>query len=144
MELITNYQLSHRAGNAIIRFFNKHSNLKSSPLPFSVRIARKFLNNTDIPYVEFKETSVMSIRGIVYKLNYRPIIQAIASLLAIDDINQNLVLNFIEKQLEKDNILYRVYDEQFNCNLHCKSYCISTKQITAISTKYNKLNLISG
>src|SRR5205823_12163872 len=36
MTLVTDYKLSNRAGNAIIKFFNKHSNVPQSPLPINI------------------------------------------------------------------------------------------------------------
>src|SRR5271170_6310067 len=36
MTLVTKYNLSNKIGNAIIKFFNKHSNLNTSPLLKSI------------------------------------------------------------------------------------------------------------
>ena len=36
MTLVTNYKLNNKAGNAIIKFFNKHSNVPQSPLPINI------------------------------------------------------------------------------------------------------------
>ncbi|RHZ45636.1 hypothetical protein Glove_668g45 [Diversispora epigaea] len=36
MTLVTKYNLNNKAGNAIIKFFNKHSNLSISPLPKNI------------------------------------------------------------------------------------------------------------
>ncbi|RHZ74797.1 hypothetical protein Glove_219g103 [Diversispora epigaea] len=35
--LVTKYNLNNKAGNAIIKFFNKHSNLSISPLPKNIK-----------------------------------------------------------------------------------------------------------
>src|SRR5437764_10390920 len=34
--LVTKHKLNNKTGNAIIKFFNEHSNLASSPLPVSI------------------------------------------------------------------------------------------------------------
>src|ERR1044071_9860670 len=36
MVLVTQHKLNNKAGNAIIKFFNKHSNLTTSPLPKNI------------------------------------------------------------------------------------------------------------
>ncbi|RHZ88152.1 hypothetical protein Glove_26g83 [Diversispora epigaea] len=41
MTLVTKYNLNNKAGNAIIKFFNKHSNLSISPLPKNIETGRK-------------------------------------------------------------------------------------------------------
>ena len=116
MKIITNYHLFNVVGNTIIQFFNKYLKIKNSPLPTSAYITREFVDNTKIPYLEFKETTVVLMQGIVFKLYYQSIIQSIASLLAINDINQKLVLDFHSKQFETETGLHQVYEEQFNCN----------------------------
>src|SRR5207249_11654973 len=45
MLLVTRHKLNNRAGNDIIRFFNKHSNLTKSPLPKNIEKGRAFMNN---------------------------------------------------------------------------------------------------
>ncbi|RHZ58980.1 hypothetical protein Glove_366g41 [Diversispora epigaea] len=37
MTLVTKYNLNNKAGNAIIKFSNKHSNLSISPLPKNIK-----------------------------------------------------------------------------------------------------------
>src|SRR5438270_11961728 len=44
MTLVIDYKLSNRAGNAIIKFFNKHSNVPQSQLPINIEKGRKFMN----------------------------------------------------------------------------------------------------
>jgi len=54
MTLVTDYKLSNRAGNAIIKFFNKHSNVPQSPLPINIEKGRKFMNNMKFSNLTFK------------------------------------------------------------------------------------------
>ncbi|RHZ81298.1 hypothetical protein Glove_122g96 [Diversispora epigaea] len=44
MTLIIQHNLNNKAGNAIIRFFNKHSNLPTSPLPKNIEKGRKLID----------------------------------------------------------------------------------------------------
>ncbi|RHZ49553.1 hypothetical protein Glove_519g42 [Diversispora epigaea] len=44
MTLIIQHNLNNKAGNAIIRFFNKHSNLPTSPLPKNIEQGRKLMD----------------------------------------------------------------------------------------------------
>ena len=37
MVLVTQHKLNNKAGNAVIKFFNKHSNLITSPLPKNIK-----------------------------------------------------------------------------------------------------------
>src|SRR5215471_19444693 len=45
MSLVTNHKLSNKAGNDIIHFFNKHSNLTTSPLLKNIEKDQAFMNN---------------------------------------------------------------------------------------------------
>jgi hypothetical protein len=42
MTLVTKHNLSNKAGNSIIKFFNRHSDLSQSPLPKNIETGRKF------------------------------------------------------------------------------------------------------
>src|SRR2546430_4971555 len=42
MLLVTDHKLNNKAGNAIIRFFNKHSTLLKSSLPKNIKNGREF------------------------------------------------------------------------------------------------------
>ena len=45
MVLVTRHKLNNKTGNAIIKFFNKHSNLTTSPLPKNIEREREFMDN---------------------------------------------------------------------------------------------------
>ena len=104
MEITTKFQLSNSAGDAMIRFFNKFSNLDASPLPSSTKVGRELLDDANIRYMTFKEVSITTFQDNEYILHYRPVIQTIKSLLVIDSINQNLVLDYKEKREIRNNI----------------------------------------
>jgi hypothetical protein len=116
VEITTKYQLSNSAGDAIIRFFNKFSKLDDSPLPSSTKVGKELLDNANIRYMMFKEVSITIFQDNEYILHYRPVIQAIKSLLVIENINQNLVLDYKEKREIRNSIEYRLFEEQYNCN----------------------------
>src|SRR5260364_36986 len=56
MVLVTKYKLSNAAGNAIISFFNKHSNHSKSPLPKNIKQEKLFMNNmkSNLSYMKTK------------------------------------------------------------------------------------------
>src|SRR5215475_13439948 len=49
MTLVTKYKLNNAMGNAIIKFFNKHTNLSTSSLLISIEKGRKYMDNMNIP-----------------------------------------------------------------------------------------------
>src|SRR3989440_11433726 len=49
MLLVTDHKLNNKAGNAVIRFFNKHSTLLKSPLPKNIKNGREFMNKMNYP-----------------------------------------------------------------------------------------------
>src|SRR5205809_7409159 len=49
MLLVTDHKLNNKAGNAVIRFFNKHSTLLKSPLPKNIKNRREFMNKMNYP-----------------------------------------------------------------------------------------------
>jgi len=116
MELICKHRLPNSAGDSIIKFFDKFSGLNVSPLPTSTNIGRQFLDNADIRYTSFKDVTITTFQDIEYTLHYRPIIQAVKSLLVIDSINQNFALNYVKKWEMKNGIEHQIYEEQYNCD----------------------------
>src|ERR1700716_62972 len=49
MTLVTKHRLSNATGNAIIRFFNKHTNLDKSLLPKSTEQGQKYMDKMNQP-----------------------------------------------------------------------------------------------
>lgn len=94
MSLVTKHKLSNVAGNAIIKFFNKHANLNKSPLPKSIEQGRKYMNNMNLPSLEYTKTCVINYKNNEYFLYHRSIINCIRSILSISDISQNFALAF--------------------------------------------------
>jgi hypothetical protein len=81
MELVIEGNVSNIIGDKIIKFFNKHSNLKASPLPRSTKIGKDYLNQIKSPSIQFKEKVVKTYSNVDFILHYRPIFRAIQTLL---------------------------------------------------------------
>ena len=94
MGLVTKHNLSNTAGNAIIKFFNKHSNLSTSPLPKSIEKGRKYMDEMNLPTLEFTKTCVLKYNKKEYYLYYRLLINCIKNILSIPDILQDFALTF--------------------------------------------------
>jgi len=94
MTLVTNYKLNNKAGNAIIKFFNKHSNVPQSPLPINIEKGRKFMNNMKFPNLTFKKICIASHNHKEYFFHYQDLIYCIKNILAIPDITQDFALSF--------------------------------------------------
>jgi Plavaka transposase len=108
MTLVTKCKLSNSTGNAIIKFFNKHANLSTSPLPKSIEIGRKYMDNIDLPNLAFNKTYVMSYNNNDYYLHHRSLIKCIKSILLIPNISQNFTLSFENFEVDGE----RAYSEQ--------------------------------
>ena len=108
MTLVTKCKLSNSTGNAIIKFFNKHANLSTSPLPKSIEIGRKYMDNMDLPNLAFNKTYVTSYDNNDYYLHHRSLIKCIKSILSIPNISQNFTLSFENFEVDGE----RAYSEQ--------------------------------
>jgi hypothetical protein len=102
MTLVTKYKLTNTSGNAIIKFFNKHANLSTSPLPKSIEEGRKYMDKMNLPNLEFSETHVMTYNNNNYYLNHRSLIKCIKNILSIPDLSRDFTLNF--ENLEVRNL----------------------------------------
>ena len=94
MALITKHNLSNATGNAIIRFFNKHANLSTSPLPKSTEQGRKYMDKMSLPTLAFTQTFVINYKNKEYYLHHRSLINCVKNILSIPDISQNFALTF--------------------------------------------------
>jgi hypothetical protein len=60
MTLVIKQNLNNATGNAIIKFFNKHANLSTSPLPKSIEKGREFMDKMNIPNLTYTVNSLYS------------------------------------------------------------------------------------
>jgi hypothetical protein len=58
MKLIVENNISNSASDKIIKFFNQYNNLETFPLPKSTRNGKDYLNEINLPLVDFKEKSL--------------------------------------------------------------------------------------
>src|SRR6266498_2006633 len=94
MSLVTKYKLSNVTGNAIIKFFNKYTNLIKLPFPKSVEQGRKYMDNMNLPSLKYTKTCVINYNNNKYYLYYQPLLNCIKNILSIPNISQNFALTF--------------------------------------------------
>jgi len=95
MTLVIENNLSNKAGNAIIKFFNKHSDLSQlSPLPKNIETGRKFMDKMNISQLSYSKYRVLTHNNQDYFVHYRPIKNCIKNLLSNLDILKNLMFRY--------------------------------------------------
>jgi len=94
MLLVTKHNLNNRAGNDIIRFFNKHSNLTKSPLPKNIEKGRAFMNNMKFSNLDFCKVFITNHRDKDYYLYYQNLIKCIKNILSVPNITQDFALSY--------------------------------------------------
>ena len=94
MVLVTRHKLNNKTGNAIIKFFNKHSNLTTSPLPKNIERGREFMDNMTFANLEFKKTLITNYNDNEYFLYHRDLISCVKNILGISGITQDFTLSF--------------------------------------------------
>ena len=93
--LVIENNLSNKAGNAIIKFFNKHSDLpQSSPLPKNIETGRKYMNKMNISQLSYSKYRVLIHNGQEYFIHYRPIKNCIENLLSNPEISQHFMFKY--------------------------------------------------
>ncbi|RHZ76104.1 hypothetical protein Glove_203g21 [Diversispora epigaea] len=101
MTLVIENNLSNKAGNAIIKFFNKHSDLpQSSPLPKNIETGRKFMNKMNISQLSYSKYCILIHNGQEYFIHYRPIKNCIENLLSNPEILKHFMFKY-ENSKEK-------------------------------------------
>src|ERR1043165_4511762 len=111
MKLIVDGNISNKIEDKIIKLFNKHSNLKDSPLPKSTKNGKDYLNQINSPSLDFKEKVVATYSGVKFKLYYWPVFHAIQTLLQRLKVANNFVHKGI---LKKDvNSRMRIFGEPY-------------------------------
>jgi len=109
MTLVTKHNLSNTTGNAIIKFFNKHANLSTSPLPKSIKQGQKYLDEMDLPTLAFTKTCVINYNNNEYYLHHRSLINCVKNILSIPDISQNFALTFKRLKVMQVCNLFNLY-----------------------------------
>jgi hypothetical protein len=94
MVLVTKHKLNNKAGNDIIRFFNKYSNLTKSPLPKNIEKGREFMNNMRFSNLEFCKVFITNHEGKDYYLYCQNLIKCIKNILSVPNITQDFALSY--------------------------------------------------
>jgi hypothetical protein len=94
MLLVTRHKLNNKAGNDIIRFFNKHSSLIKSPLPKNIEKGRALMDNMKISNLEFSKFHIINHGNKDYYLYCQNLIQCIKNILSVPDITQDFALSY--------------------------------------------------
>ena len=95
MTLVIENNLSNKAGNAIIKFFNKHSDLpQSSPLPKNIETGRKYMNKMNISQLSYSKHRILIHNGQEYFIHYRPIKNCIENLLSNPEISRYFLFKY--------------------------------------------------
>ncbi|KAF0554768.1 zn-finger domain-containing protein [Gigaspora margarita] len=111
--LVTKYKLSNTAENAIISFFNKHSNNSKSPLPKNIKQEKLFMNNIK-SNLSYKKTKVLDYDNTEYFLYHMLLMSCIQNILEIFDIFQTFGLEYKELYKTTKNGKENIYKEQNN------------------------------
>ncbi|RHZ71332.1 hypothetical protein Glove_260g17 [Diversispora epigaea] len=102
MALVIENNLNNKAGNAIIKFFNKHSDLfQLSPLPKNIETGRKFMDKMNISQLSYFKYCVLTHNSQDYFVYYRPIKNCIKNLLSNLDILKNLMFRYENLKAER-------------------------------------------
>ncbi|RHZ52168.1 hypothetical protein Glove_464g3 [Diversispora epigaea] len=102
MTLVIENNLSNKAGNAIIKFFNKYSDLpQSSPLPKNIETGRKFMNKMNISQLSYSKYCILIHNGQKYFIHYRPIKNCIKNLLSNPEILKHFMFKYENSEEEK-------------------------------------------
>lgn len=111
MILITKNKLSNKAGDDIIKFFNKHSNLATSPLPKNIKKGHEFMDNMKISSaLEFNKIVITRYNDKDYFLYYQNLINCVKNILAVPDITKDFALSFESYKVE----CHLIYQMIFN------------------------------
>ncbi|RHZ73276.1 hypothetical protein Glove_232g35 [Diversispora epigaea] len=112
MTLVTKYNLNNKAGNAIIKFFNKHSNLSISPLPKNIETGRKYMDKMNLSRLLYYKHRILVHNNKEYFINYQPVIKCIENLLSNLEISQLFVYDYKKLEIENEQL----YGEQYTGN----------------------------
>ncbi|RHZ54902.1 hypothetical protein Glove_421g100 [Diversispora epigaea] len=112
MTLVTKYNLNNKAGNAIIKFFNKHSNLSISPLPKNIETGRKYMDKMNLSRLLYYKHRILVHNNKEYFINYQPVIKCIENLLSNPEIFQLFVYDYKKLEIENE----QSYGEQYTGN----------------------------
>ena len=93
--LVIENNLNNKAGNAIIKFFNKHLNLsKSLPLPKNIETGQKFMEKMNISQLSYSKYCTLTYNDQEYLIYYCPIKNCIQNLLSNPEISRYFMFRY--------------------------------------------------
>jgi hypothetical protein len=113
MELVIKHNLNNKTGNAIIKFFNKYSNLSTSSLPKNIEAGRKRMDIMNIQKLPYSKHCILDYKNKEYFIHYRPIKSCIESLLSDPGIIKNFIYKYQFLQVIIIYIYYNIYKAFF-------------------------------
>ncbi|RHZ90190.1 hypothetical protein Glove_5g65 [Diversispora epigaea] len=136
MTLVTKHNLNNKAGNAIIKFFNKHSNVSVSPLPKNIVVGRRYMDKMNSRLLYHKH-SILSHNNVEYFIHYCPIVNCIENLLSNPEITKHFAYDYEDLTFEGE----KSYGEQFTGNWW-KTTTLDTLGKSSLHTIYISLGNI--
>jgi hypothetical protein len=100
MTAVTQHRLSDAAADSMLHIIRKHC---TESLPSSTRKGRMYMDQIDIKDFNIKTKNLMEFEGKIYKFQYRPILDAIKSLVSNSDLSKDFLFDYKE-QWERDNV----------------------------------------
>jgi hypothetical protein len=100
MTAVTQHHLSDAAADSMLRIIRKYC---AEPLPSSTRKGKMYMDQMDIKDFNIKTKDLIEFEGKVYKLQYRPVFDAIKSLVSNSDLSKNFLFDYKE-QWEYDDV----------------------------------------
>ncbi|CAB4414542.1 unnamed protein product [Rhizophagus irregularis] len=114
MTAVTQYHLSDAAADSMLRIIRKSC---TETLPSSTRKGRMYMDQMDIKNFNIKTKNLCEFEGKIYKFQYRPIFDAIKSLVSNTDLSKDFLFDYNEQwESNKNGTLVRVYSEQNTAN----------------------------
>ncbi|RHZ80447.1 hypothetical protein Glove_136g43 [Diversispora epigaea] len=111
MTLVTKHNLNNKAGNTIIKFFNKHSNVSVSSLPKNIVVGRRYIDKMNSRLSHHKH-SILSHNNVEYFIHYCLIVNCIENLLSNPEITKHFAYDYEDLTFEEE----KSYGEQFTGN----------------------------
>ena len=99
MTAVTRYHLSDAAGDAMLHILRKHC---IEQIPTSTQKGRIYIDTMDIEGLNLKTQDLVEFEGKIYKLYYRPIIDAIKGLISNCELCKEFCLDYKEKWEARD------------------------------------------
>ena len=107
MALVIKHNINNKAGNAIIKFFNKYSNVNASPLPKNIEAGRKYIDKMKLSQFSHHKQPILFHNNVEYFIHYRPVFNCIENLLSNSEITQHFAYDY--ENLEVNFNIYKIF-----------------------------------